>query len=113
MKKLFISCPMQGRTRDAIEESMKSMKKIAEIMWGEELEFIQTYIDDDPPENVNSGLWYLSKSIEKMSESDYFIGCDTEFTGCNIEKNAAIAYGIPTKIINCRDFNCFDDICKN
>ena len=121
MKKLFISCPMKGRTREAIEESMEVMKQIAESMWGEELEFIQTYIDINPPKDTHEGLWYLGKSIEKMAEADYFIGCcnadvirgEGEFTGCEVERHAAIGYGIPNKIISCRDFNCFADIWKN
>lgn len=31
LKKLFISCPMHGRTKEAIEKSMDKMHKIAEI----------------------------------------------------------------------------------
>ena len=119
-KKLFISCPMNGRTTEAIVKSMEVMKQVAEIMWEEELEFIQTYIEEDAPEGVNAGLWYLSKSIEKLAEADYFIGCSNvdvisgegEFTGCEIERHAAIGYGIPNICINCRDFKCFDDIGK-
>lgn len=34
MKKLFISCPMKGRSQEAIEASMAKMKKIAEAVWG-------------------------------------------------------------------------------
>ena len=59
MKKLFISCPMKGRTREAIEESFNTMHKIAEIMRGEKLEVIQSYIEDEPPEGVNERIWYL------------------------------------------------------
>lgn len=119
-KKLFISCPMNGRTKEDIEASIETMHKVAGIMYGKELEVIQTYIEEDAPEGVNAGLWYLSKSIEKLAEADYFIGCSNvdvisgegEFTGCEIERHAAIGYGIPNRCINCRDFKCFDDIGK-
>lgn len=117
--KLFISCPMKGRTKDDIEISIDAMHKAAEIMFDKKLEVIQSYIEENAAEGVNAGLWYLSKSIEKMAEADYFIGCSNvvsgegEFAGCEIERHAAIAYGIPNSCINCRDFKCFDDITKN
>lgn len=37
MKKLFISCPMRGRTEYAIKASMEQMHRIAEAVFGEEL----------------------------------------------------------------------------
>ena len=51
MKKLFISCPMKGRTEENIRKSMEKMHKIAEIIFDQELEVIPTYINDNPPEN--------------------------------------------------------------
>lgn len=50
------------------------MHKIAEAVFGEELEVIPTYFEDDPPENTNMALWYLGESIKKLSEADRFIG---------------------------------------
>lgn len=43
MKKLFISVPMRNRTECAIKASMEQMHKIAEAVFGEELEVIPTY----------------------------------------------------------------------
>ena len=97
MKKLFISCPMKGRTEENIRKSMEQMHKIAEIVFGEELEVIDTYINEDAPKNVvKHGLWYLGKSIEMLAEADYFIGVEyTEiFHGCEIENRVAMSYGI-------------------
>ena len=74
MKKLFISVPMRNRTECAIKASMEQMHKIAEAVFGEELEVIPTYFEDDPPENTNMALWYLGESIKKLSEADRFIG---------------------------------------
>lgn len=74
MKKLFISCPMRNRTEYAIKASMEQMHRIAEAVFGEELEVIPTYFEGDPPENSNQALWYLGESIKKMSEANYFIG---------------------------------------
>lgn len=89
MKKLFISVPMRNRTEYAIKASMEQMHKIAEAVFGEELEVIPTYFEDDPPENTNMALWYLGESIKKLSEADRFIGIydeDKGYRGCIIEQ---------------------------
>lgn len=96
-KKLFISCPMNGRTEENIKKSMDKMHKIAEIVFEQKLDVIDTYIEEDPPEGVNAGVWYLGKSIEMMSEADYFIGIDCcgVYKGCALETKIAYDYHIP------------------
>ena len=97
MKKLFISCPMRGRTEENIKDSMARMHKIAELIFNQELEPIDTYIPDEAPEGVNRRVWYLGESIKRMAAADYFIGIDYSagFSGCDIELDVAEAYGIP------------------
>ena len=97
MKKLFISCPMKGRTEENIRKSMEKMHKIAEIVFGEELEVIDTYINEDTPKNVvNHGVWYIGKSIEMLAEAEFFIGIGYSdvFHGCNVESEVARRYNI-------------------
>ena len=97
MKKLFISCPMKGRTEENIRKSMERMHKIAEIIFDQKLEVIPTYIEDNPSENiVYEGIWYLGKSIQLLSEADFFIGIGWTdlFKGCNIERTVAENYGM-------------------
>ena len=96
MKKLFVSVPMKGRTEEEIRESIDKMKKIAEVYEGEELELIDSYIEDNPPQNNNQAIWYLSKSIEKLANADIFIGItDTwDWNGCCVEEEVARRYGI-------------------
>lgn len=99
MKKLFISCPMKGRTKENIKKSMERMHKIAEIVFDQELEAIDTYIEDVPSTDVrHSSIWFLGESIKMLAEADYFIGVDyTEaFSGCNVESEVARRYGIPS-----------------
>lgn len=102
MKKLFVSCPMKGRTEENIRKSMERMHKIAELIFDQELELIPTYIEDTPPENNHQAVWYLGKSIELMAEADYFIGVQyTEFfEGCNCEAHVARSYGIPSTYVD-------------
>ncbi len=96
MKKLFVSVPMAGRAKDEIMESIEKMHRIAEVYEGEELELMNTYIEENPPEGINDGVWYLAKSIEKLAAADVFIGiCDSwEWKGCEVESNVAHRYGI-------------------
>lgn len=96
MKKLFVSVPMKGRTEEEIKASIKKMKKIAEAYEGEELELIDSYIEDNPPQNNNQAIWYLAKSLEKLANADIFIGIDDawEWNGCFVESEVAGRYGI-------------------
>ena len=97
MKKLFISCPMKGRTMENIQKSIEKMHKIAEAIFEQELEVIDTYIKvEDPDELPNPPVWHLGESIKKMAEADYFIGVGytNYFHGCSIEAEVAKAYGI-------------------
>lgn len=105
-KKLYISCPMRGRSEDAIRRDMDRMHKVAEATFDQELEVIPTYVKHNPPKNVNKAIWCLGESIKKMSEADYFIGvrwCDGA-RGCRIEDETAAAYGIPSTYVDCDTF---------
>lgn len=104
MKRLFVSVPMKGRTEAEIKASIQKMKKIAEIYEGEELELIDSYIEEEEPENCNRGIWYLAKSIEMLSYADVFIGIGDgyDWRGCDIENKAALAYGIKSYTIPAR-----------
>lgn len=101
MKKLFVSCPMKGRSDEDIRKSIHRMHKMAEAAFDQELELIPSYIEDEPPENTKQAIWYLSRSIQLMSEADYFIGIEweDEFNGCNIERDVASCYKIPKFVI--------------
>lgn len=96
MKKLFVSVPMKGRTEEEIKASIQKMKKIAEIYEGEELELIDSYIEDNPPKDSKEAVWYLSESLKKLAQADVFIGiCESyDWNGCEIERNTAERYDI-------------------
>ena len=103
MKKLFVSVPMKGRTEEEIKASIQKMKKIAEIYEGEELELIDSYIEDNPPKGNNEAIWYLGESIKKLSQADVFIGIDDYgWNGCTIEREVATNYEIKSYFVNPR-----------
>lgn len=96
MKKLFVSVPMKGRTEEEIRASIEKMKKIAEVYEGEELELIDSYIEDHPPKDNNQAIWYLGEALKKLAAADVFIGItdDWDWNGCFIEREVAGRYGI-------------------
>lgn len=96
MKKLFVSVPMKGRTEEEIKASIQKMKKIAEIYEGEELELIDSYIEDNPPKDSQQAIWFLGESLKKLAKADLFIGVmeGYDWSGCYIENEVAGRYGI-------------------
>ena len=98
MKKLFVSVPMKGRTKENIKNSIEKMHQIAELMFGEKLEVIDSYVEQGPPKDSREAIWYLGESIKKMSEADYFIGidCVSFYNGCELETIIAREYHIPS-----------------
>lgn len=104
MKKLFVSVPMRGRTEEEIKASIQKMKKIVEICEGEELELIDSYIEDNPPKDSKEAVWYLGESLKKLAQADVFIGIDDayDWNGCYIERDTAQRYGVKTYIASAR-----------
>lgn len=101
MKKLFVSVPMKGRTEEEIKASIQKMKKIAEIYEGEELELIDSYIEDNPPKDNKEAVWYLGESLKKLAQADVFIGINDawDWNGCYIEIETSKRYGIKIYMI--------------
>lgn len=104
-KKLYISCPMKGRTEEAIRHDMDRMHKMAEIVFDQELEVIPTGINN-APETHNDEIWCLGESIKKMAEADYFIGVVGAYgaRGCQVEAETAGAYDIPSFFVEAHRF---------
>ncbi len=106
MKKLFISCPMNGLNDGAIEKIREQMHKIAELIFGQELEVIDSFFKEDinNDDNVikNYPVYYLGESLKMLSKADYFIGIDylAGHKGCEIENMVARSYGIPSYYID-------------
>ena len=97
MKKLFISCPMRGLSREMIKANVEKMHKIAEIIFDQELDVIQCYRPVEAAEGDNEAcIWCLGQSIQLMSEADYYIGVNIPYGyshACEIENNVAVTYG--------------------
>ena len=68
MKKLFISLPMAGKSEEEIRNKMAEYKENAEYLMGEELELIDSFIDNAPGDIKDVGIWCLGKSITMMAD---------------------------------------------
>ena len=102
MKKIFISQPMRGLIDEEILEKRNEIKKDIETKINEEVEFIDSFMQDYPGEiNKRIPVWYLGKSIQLLSQADivYFGKGWNEARGCRIEHEIAKVYGID--IIDC------------
>ena len=97
--KLFISCPMKGRTEENIKKSFEVMQRIAEAYTGETLEVVNHY-EPKTFESDADRILSLSDSIRLMAEADYFITFENyfEYRGCSVENRVAALYGL--KIIS-------------
>lgn len=93
MKKVFISVPMRGRQKEEIEKSITTMHKIAEAVFEQELEVINTKVKDIPPIE-KAAVWCLGESIKKMAGADCYAGVQFAFDnfGCLTENEVARRY---------------------
>ena len=98
MKKIFISQPMNGLSDLQIN---KDRARVIEGLYNEgyepdEITVIDTIIEENPPDNVNSGLWYLGKALELLADADIAVFAKgwRNARGCQIEFKCAKEYGI-------------------
>ena len=101
MKKLFISCPVKGRKIEDVIKTRKKMHAIAEIIFDQELEVI----DSVQAKEIMDGDTFdsLVHHITCMKDADYFIGVHyyTDiWSDCYLEGQVAYRYGIPNYMLS-------------
>ena len=98
MKKIFISQPMNGLTDLQISmERARVIEGLYDLGYSpDEITIIDTYINEDAPNDANCGLWYLGKSIELLADADIAVFAKgwKNARGCLIEYKCAKEYGI-------------------
>ena len=100
-QKAMISQPMKGKTEDEI---IRQKTKAVKILESQGYEIVNTYFNDEWTDTdnllrkgiISIPLFFLAKSLEKMSECDVIYFCDgwQDTRGCKLEHAAAIAYGL-------------------
>lgn len=101
MKKAMISQPMGGKTEDEI---VATREKAISALEENGYEVVNTLFTDEwyrheekkEPGIVQRSLFFLAKSLEKMSlcHAAYFCKGWEQARGCRIEHEAAKAYGL-------------------
>lgn len=95
----MISQPMAGKTEEEIKVTRdKAIKKLNELGY----ELVNTLFTDEwvakekTNDAANVPLWFLAKSLQKMSECDavYFCRGWENTRGCKVEHEAADLYGL-------------------
>lgn len=91
--KIMISQPMRGKTEEQIKAERKEIVDKFNKM---HIEVINTLFTEETPENCNTAVFYLGKSISAMKDVDAIYMCDNwrEARGCVIEHEVATKYGI-------------------
>ena len=89
--KIFISQPMKGLSEKEIKSNREKAIKKIKSLYGDDVEIIDSYIDDE-----GTPLWCLGKSIELLSTADvaYFLKGWNTARGCRIEYMCADNYGL-------------------
>lgn len=99
MKKAMISQPMAGKTEEEIQVTRnKAINKLNELGY----ELVNTLFTDEwvakekSNDVTNVPLWFLAKSLQRMSECDAVYLCNgwVKARGCNVEHTAADLYGL-------------------
>ena len=97
---------MRGRSDEeiqndiwAIKDEIKKTDKAAEFPISV---ITENALTKKPP------MYYLGRSLEIMSDCDVaiFYGNWSDYSGCRIEHQACIEYGIPRKYINSKEATC-------
>lgn len=93
MKKVFVSIPLKGRTKEEIQDSLDKIKAAVEGLLDTEVELLHQDPKDIPDfgggEDADDNLEFLSKDIELMSNADYFVTIEDnwDYRHCYIEED--------------------------
>lgn len=108
VKKLFISCPMTGREQKAIDNSFDRMHKIAEAVFDQKLEVINTYkkiptdiAGVDIMEDVRGKAFMLGAAYMDISKADYYIGVyPLNYYSSGMHNSLADDIGMPMYLVD-------------
>ena len=90
--KIFISMPMNGKTREEIIERRREIENLlVERFTSETITIIDSLVDDP----TKGPIWCLGYSIQKMEDADLIVFDKgwREARGCKIEYDVCSYYG--------------------
>lgn len=92
MKKVFVSIPLKGRSKDEIQDSLDKIKSAVEGLLDGEVELLHQDVKDIPDfskGDVEENLEFLGKDIQLMADADYFATIDDnwDYRHCRLEED--------------------------
>ena len=94
--KVFVSLPMKGRAEQEVKKDIQGIfNDYKENSGLENLELVDTFIKESPPEEVRPTFWYRTKSLQLLLESDIVIAAYKweDSPGCILEVQTALGCG--------------------
>lgn len=97
MKKVFVSIPLKGRTKNEIQDSLDKIKNAVEGLLDNEVEILHQDLKDLPDfdkNDVDDSLEFLGEDLKLMADADYFatIECNWDYRHCFLEEEIFIRY---------------------
>lgn len=102
MTRVFISQPMKDLSEEEILENRKKITDLIMTKYNGDVEIVDSYIEEKPPEGSNPGVWYLGKSIELLATADAIALAPgwSDARGCKIEYKVATEYELTVLTIS-------------
>lgn len=112
MKKVFVSIPLKGRSKEQIQDSLDKIKGAVEGLLDGEVEILHQEVKDLPDfdkDEAEDSLEFLGKDLELMADADYFatIDCNWEYRHCTLEEDIFRRYKCIGKSYEERENNMF------
>lgn len=92
MKKVFVSIPLKGRSKEQIQDSLDKIKGAVEGLLDGEVEILHQDLKDLPnfdKDDIDDSLEFLGEDLKLMADADYFatIECNWDYRHCSLEED--------------------------
>ena len=92
MKKVFVSIPLKGRSKEQIQDSLDKIKGAVEGLLDGEVEILHQDLKDLPDfdkDGIDDSLEFLGEDLKLMADADYFatIECNWDYRHCSLEED--------------------------
>ena len=92
MKKVFVSIPLKGRSKEQIQESLDKIKAAVEGLLDGEVELLHQEVKGVPDfdkSDVEDSIEFIGEDLKLMADADYFatIDCNWDFRHCSLEED--------------------------
>ena len=104
MKKVFVSIPLKGRSKEQIQDSLDKIKAAVEGLLDSEVEILHQDLKDLPDfdkDDIDDSIDFIGEDLKLMADADYFatIDCSWDFRHCSLEEDIFRRYKC---VGNCR-----------